>query len=489
MRTFTALAAACLIASPLAAQEGAPPAPSLPAQAEDQALLQQVVAILADAPPGTRYGIMVERADGSEVLSIAPDQRFIPASNTKIYTTLAAYADLPAIQAAAQGTGVRLEPAGDGTFDVVLEGRGEATLSSAPDCTVQCLSVLADAVAARTPRVRNVVGDARWYPDQRWSPGMSWNNMPFGYGTGISALSLDDNEFVMTVTPAGDDAAPVVTSGGYYRIDNRARSVAGTENEIDIWRMPGSDLIELSGTIGTEADPRTYTLGIDDPARYAAWRLARMLADRGVTVTGDLEVRQASPARASDIDESGTENMLAQLAPEDLAADVVTINKVSQNMHSELMLRRIGRVAGDGSIESGQAALARVTARAGLPEGSYLLADGSGMSSYNRLTPRGTTALLRWAAEQPWGATWRESLPVGGEDGTLGRRFRDTPLAGRIFAKTGSLNASRALSGYLVTTSGETLVFSAFANDIPPGEDGAATAAMDAALLAIAAGN
>ncbi|MBC7159644.1 MAG: D-alanyl-D-alanine carboxypeptidase, partial [Porphyrobacter sp.] len=83
----------------------------------------------------------------------------------------------------------------------------------------------------------------------------------------------------------------------------------------------------------------------------------------------------------------------------------------------------------------------------------------------------------------------RATLPVGGVDGTLARRFGGTALEGRVFAKTGSLNASRALSGYLTAASGETLVFSAFANDIPPGGDGAAMAALDAALVAIAAAN
>jgi D-alanyl-D-alanine carboxypeptidase/D-alanyl-D-alanine-endopeptidase (penicillin-binding protein 4) len=72
-------------------------------------------------------------------------------------------------------------------------------------------------------------------------------------------------------------------------------------------------------------------------------------------------------------------------------------------------------------------------------------------------------------------------------DGTLSRRFRGTPLEGRLFAKTGTLNATNALSGYLLTKSGRTLLFSAFANDVP--ESVSATKAMDAALELIAAEN
>jgi D-alanyl-D-alanine carboxypeptidase/D-alanyl-D-alanine-endopeptidase (penicillin-binding protein 4) len=109
------------------------------------------------------------------------------------------------------------------------------------------------------------------------------------------------------------------------------------------------------------------------------------------------------------------------------------------------------------------------------------------MSTYNRVAPRGMIAFLRWAAAQPWGAAWRSSLPVGGVDGTLARRFKGTALESRIFAKTGTLNATSALSGYMIAKSGRTLLFSAYANDIPEGAR--ATDAMDAALLLIAEAN
>ena len=109
------------------------------------------------------------------------------------------------------------------------------------------------------------------------------------------------------------------------------------------------------------------------------------------------------------------------------------------------------------------------------------------MSTYNRMAPRAVAALLRWAAAQPWGAAWRETFPVAGVDGTLARRFRGTALERRLFAKTGTLNATNALSGYLVARSGRTLTFSFFANDVPGG--GSATAVMDAVLVTVAEAN
>jgi D-alanyl-D-alanine carboxypeptidase/D-alanyl-D-alanine-endopeptidase (penicillin-binding protein 4) len=125
--------------------------------------------------------------------------------------------------------------------------------------------------------------------------------------------------------------------------------------------------------------------------------------------------------------------------------------------------------------------------RAGVPRTGYDFSDGSGMSTYNRLAPRGAVTFLRWVSAQPWGAAWRETLPIAGVDGTLARRFRGTSLERRLFAKTGSLNATSALSGYMIGKSGRTLLFSIFANDVPDGAS--ATKAMDAALELIAEAN
>lgn len=456
----------------------------VPVLAQD-ALAGIVEEILAEAPAGTRFGLLVETEDGQPVVAIAPDARFVPASNTKIFTTLGAYTVLPQLQAAARGTGVRLVPVGGGVVDVVLVGHGDPTLSAAPDCIASCLASLADAVAASTKRVRHVVGDDSWYPDERWSPGMSWNNIPTRSGTAISALSLDDNEALLTVTPAAAAGAPAAVAGsGYYTIDNRVLTVAGAGEEVAFDRLPFDRVLRLTGTIGAESGPVTLRGGIDDPAHHAAWALARMLEARGVAVTGEVQARHRPAGDAA----APEEPMLAELPAPSLAADVRVINKASQNLHAELLLRRLGRLTGSGSIADGQAALHAALDPAADGAGWYL-ADGSGMSNYNRVTPRSVVALLHRAQREPWGPLWLASLPVAGQDGTLAARFAGTPLAGRLWAKTGSLNAARALGGTMLAAGGQVLVFSAFANDMPPGGDAAATALIDRALLAIAAGN
>jgi serine-type D-Ala-D-Ala carboxypeptidase/endopeptidase (penicillin-binding protein 4) len=442
-----------------------------PAQlSSSPSLKAQVEAKLAEAATGTRFGLVVADNTGREIISIAPDNRFIPASNTKMVTTAAAYTALAALDAPDADSGARVVLVGR---DVILIGRGDARLSSRADCKTNCLTTLADAIAAKTKRVRDIIGDASAQVDQRWSPGMSWNNVAERSGTAAAALTLDDNEAPLTVKPgamAGDP--PQISGSEYFMIDNRATTIAEGPTTIDVMRLPFERVLRVIGNIAVGASPDVTGLGIDDPAHYAAWRLAALLKERDVRVKGQISTRYiAQPGQANTMP-------LAQVTPPPLAADIVTINKISQNLHADLLLRRLPE--GLKSVES-------MMTRAGVQRTAYDFADGSGMSTYNRMAPRGTVTLLRWIATQPWSKAWRASLPIGGVDGTLARRFKGTALEGRIFAKTGGLNATAALSGYMTAKSGHTLTFSMFANDMPEGTR--AQPVMDATLLLIASAN
>lgn len=479
------------------------------AQGADPAVLrQQVEAVLSAAPAGTRFGLLVVDAQGREVLAINPDQRFIPASNTKLFTTAAALALLAPIEAGATlgtddfgryapGAFIGLAERKDGARDVVLLGRGDAALSSAADCKADCLAELADYVAKKARKVHDVIGDASWFPDQRWSPGMSWNNIGTDSGTAIAALSLDNNELPVKVAPGTQGQPPVVEIPPYYTLRNEAVTIAaGGKTTLAFERAPHGSELRLYGEIAVDAAPFKDLLGIDDPAHYAAWQLRRQLEAAGVRVTGQVRSRYRPLALIDDPAlRQGRDARVAMPraafmggqggAP--LAQVVTRVNKDSQNLYAELLLRRIGRIAGTGSLADGLLAARQLFEGAGLPQGGFEFADGSGMSSYNRVSPRAAVALLRWGAGQPWGAQWRASLPVGGVDGTLKRRFAGTPLQGKLFAKTGTLNATNALSGYLTAASGRELTFAAFANDVP-GDKGA-SAVIDAALGVIAAAN
>ena len=331
---------------------------------------------------------------------------------------------------------------------------------------------------------------------------MSWNNFGSNDATAASALSLDSNELTVRVAPGSVGSPPLVSASGYVSIRNEAVTLeaiapAAPDGKLTLEHAPNSRSFRLYGYIPVNAAEWSERIGIDDPAEYAAWRFAELLRDRGVRIAGTVRVVHRAPDAtlgvtklagiAADVDHDRLGSALAGLTPGPLALDVSIINKVSQNQHAELLLRRISVQSGNGSLEDGLAAERAVFERAGLPREGYDFSDGSGMSTYNRVSPRAAVALLRWAAVQPWGKAWSASLPIAGVDGTLKRRFVGTPLAGNLSAKTGSLNGTSAISGRFRATSGRTLTFAFFANDVPDGQS--AVAAMDAVLLLIAASN
>lgn len=479
MRIFLVAAALCQTV-PVAAQ-------AVPAQ--------NAATVLAAAPPGTRIGLLVVDDQGREIAAIRPDERFIPASNTKLFTTAAAMALLGAEPAAASGARIGLTQGHGKAPDVVIAADGSVSLSTAPECTSDCLAPLLDQIAGHTRTVGDVIADTSAFTDQRWSPGMSWNNIGTDSGTATAALAIDHNELPITVAPAAVGQPPIVAVSPYFTVINQARTTGDGETRLGVDRAVGSRTLRLYGTIRAGAGPWRDLLGLDDPADFAGWLVARELAARGVKVRGGVKtiVRPVGMPGAKPAYRLG---FTAAAPATPLADEVRLINKVSQNLHAEMLLRRLasaapapepGKAAPVDSLEQGLAAARAVLVQAGVPRAGFDFSDGSGMSTYNRVSPRAAVALLRWTAGQPWGAVYRASLPVGGIDGTLRRRFAGTPLAGRIFAKTGTLNATNALSGWMIAASGRELTFSIIANDVPDGAS--ALPAMDRALVAIAAAN
>jgi D-alanyl-D-alanine carboxypeptidase/D-alanyl-D-alanine-endopeptidase (penicillin-binding protein 4) len=164
----------------------------------------------------------------------------------------------------------------------------------------------------------------------------------------------------------------------------------------------------------------------------------------------------------------------------------VVTNKVSQNLHAEIILRTLGKFeSSDGSLLEGTRVVRQFLISAGIAPADFVLYDGCGLSQQDLVTPRAFTTLLGYAARQSWGEAFRSSLPVGGVDGSLSGRFRQAALDGKIFAKTGTLGEARALSGYLVARSGKTVAFSIMCTDHSPSGP-ADRAAMDKIVAAIA---
>ncbi|MGP8252505.1 MAG: D-alanyl-D-alanine carboxypeptidase/D-alanyl-D-alanine-endopeptidase [Terracidiphilus sp.] len=361
----------------------------------------------------------------------------------------------------------------------------------------------------------DVIGDDSYFVNEPWGEDWGWDDLQWSYGAPVSALSFNDNSVGLTLKP--DPAAPGTVTGewspdvDYYTLENNM-SIAPEGQPANpgpspgIERQPGILAVRTWGTIAPTG--LHVTMAQEDPAEFAATAFKQALLTRGVQVKGTPETRHKLSTDTADFAEERAQPL--KLAPVQfitiaapiegrrvlgahvsvpIVQDIKVTLKTSQNLHAELLLRLLGKTEGsDGSFAQGARVVRQFLVDSGIDNNDFFLYDGSGMSPNDRVAPRAFTHLLAWATRQPWGAEWRDAFPIGGVDGTLENRFKGSPLEGKLWAKTGTLNEVNALSGYLTAASGRTLAFSILVNGRRPGSD-AEFQAIDRIAEAIADAN
>jgi len=326
---------------------------------------------------------------------------------------------------------------------------------------------LADTLAAKGVKEisGDVIGDDSYFPRERYPNGWEIDDMVWEYGAAVSAIVVDDNTVALTLTageqPGDPVQAAVTPATPDFMVENEvSTSAADVKSDLTLTREPGANLVVVKGTLPAKSAPRKLVLAIEEPAQHAAVLLKRMLEDRGIRVGG---VARAQHVRT----ESGGEPIvLAEHLSVPLGDAVKLINKISQNLHTEMLLRTAARQSGPwATTEDLMKVPTDFYATAGIVPGDVIQTDASGLSRHDLVTPRAIVTLLGFAQKQPWFGPYYASLPVAGQDGTLEDRMKNTPAAGRIHAKTGSVEHVRTLSGFAETPSGRRLIFSFLSNN------------------------
>lgn len=477
-----------------APQLSVPPRASCPATCTPAGRLGQELDGLFGAPAVRQaiWSIRIQSLDTGELLyALNPDTLVIPASNMKIVT----------LATAAERLGwdyrfeTRLEtaaPVVDGALqgDLFVVGTGDPSINAREGDREALFAEWADALrqAGITRIEGRLIGDDDAFEDAQFGSGWEWDDFVYGYTAPVGALQFNQDLVEITVRAGAAAGAPAVAvaSPGESGLDIVMRAVtapAGTEPDIEFFRLPGSDRLEVRGTVPLGGAAVVQEVAVDNATIFFARSLRAALVARGIAITGeaadidDLPPTDpsapaslrggASPATAPGTAAAATggRRVIARHLSSPLSVTGRTLMKVSQNLYAETLLRALSLVPGPASVAASQKIETEVLASWGIAAGNYALADGSGLSRHNLVTASTIVRILQVMAQSPRHTqAFEATLPVAGIDGTIAGRMKATRAGNNVRAKTGTLTWVRALSGYVTTADGERLVFSIIAN-------------------------
>ncbi|HET9992790.1 MAG TPA: D-alanyl-D-alanine carboxypeptidase/D-alanyl-D-alanine-endopeptidase, partial [Kofleriaceae bacterium] len=419
-------------------------------------------------------------ATGAELFTHEPDKGLNLASNTKLLTSVAALGTLGA--GFRWRTAVYVDDLDDKTGKVVgdlyLRGRGDPVLSA------NDLKQLAADVAARG--VRSVEGqlvvDASYFDGVTEPP--HYSEQPkerAAFRAPIAALGVARSAVTITVTgePGGPGRVTLdPDAGDYVRVAKaEVKTITEGRTRLRIDAKPNADhlSIEVTGSIKVANGSYDTRKRVDDPAKFAAKVFEQALADQGVRIAKHaIGSAQVPP----------TAKLLAAHDSAALSTVMRAMNKESDNYIAESILKTLGAetrtTPAPATWADGVSAVALALGKLGLAPGSYRADNGSGLFDASTVSPHQLVTLLR-AARKDYriGPDLVASLPTGGVDGTLAKRWHDHAARGRVRAKTGTLNSVVSLAGFAGVDEAHPIAFAIVLNDVPQGQRGPARAMAD----------
>lgn len=472
--------------------------------AELQSRISEVLAKPELAP--AMIGIKVVSLDTGRVLFEENAGKLLrPASNMKLYTVAAALDRLSPDYRFSTSVYANTRPDAAGVVhgELIIYGRGDPSIAARfnnGDYFKAIDDLATRIVAAGVKRVEgDIVGDESYFSGPKYGSGWNWEDLTWYYGAEITPLTANDNALDLFVKPGAAIGQPALITTGppdpLLTIVNRVTTSAkGSRREISIHRGLGENTITITGSI--PLDDRGYTggIGISHPALLFVYMLRSSLAQKGVTITGASRIRgtafqppvitsvPVAGQNGSSTTSSPFQNEIATLQSPPFSLIAAQTMKPSQNLYTELILRTLGKVTPPPatattsnlyptSEELGLEAIKSFLKTVGISPEALVLDDGSGLSRNDMITAEASIQLLTFMSKHRYATVFRDSLPVGGVDGTLRNRFKGTPAENNVRAKTGSLSSAASLGGYLTTAGGEKLAFTIMVNNYPRGLD------------------
>lgn len=424
------------------------------------------------------WGVLVKSLKTGEILyKRNADKLFIPASNTKLFTSAAALSLLGSdfvYQTSLFANGIIRNNKLLG--DLIIQGSGDPTISNRfiNGNITSIFEAWADSLISKgiNEISGNLFGDDASFDNFGSGKGWLIDNESAWFSAPSGALSFNDNTVMIEVKPSEINFPAeirVIPNTKFVTIMQKVITVDNNSLQtIKISRLRGSNLISVNGAIKKDSKPVIEYVSISDPTLFFLTVLREVFEQKGIVVKG--KVGSISISEKIII----AENLSLMFTHESVPLHMIVkeLNKNSNNFYAEQILKTIGlEVYSYGSAENGVKACKELFATMGINPDNMIMVDGSGLSRLNLVSPRQIVNLLTFIYSSDQSSPFYYSLPLGGVDGTLVNRMKRTSAENNVRAKAGFNENVSALSGYLKTVEGETLAFSMIVNNflVSPG--------------------
>lgn len=434
---------------------------------------------------GASWSIMaVDLETGRILLNMDADRSLIPASGMKLLTTACALETLgPDYQIRTEvGYSGTVDSSGVLHGDLIVFGNGDPTVSTRyakvfsvnyAEHQLETFSNWADSIYRKG--IHSIEGDIVLYNDlfgeNRLGSGWEWDDLKHWYAAEISPFVYADNCLQIEVTPGdsvGISAAVSWTPDiGVSRLYGTIyTSPPGSEVDIQYDRSLANNIIYIWGSIPQGSDPIKFWVAIHDAEEIFAKALMQNLQSKGIAVSGNAKLSTDTTQLAESIP------IFYHLSPP-LSRIIQVINQDSQNLYAETLIRILGVQIQATFPLSNQREDAFQEGRnrvrlweknlAGFSTG-FAMVDGCGLSRRNLNSASGLIKVLVYMNRSPYQKQFIQSLATPGI-GTLERHFRGLPQNVKLYAKSGSMNRVRSLTGYLGSTENPEIAFSMIFNN------------------------
>jgi D-alanyl-D-alanine carboxypeptidase/D-alanyl-D-alanine-endopeptidase (penicillin-binding protein 4) len=404
----------------------------------------------------SRWGVLIQPLNSqTPIYTHDAEKYFTPASNLKLLTTAAALVQLGSqfrIRTSAYTTGIA-----PNLSSLRVVGRGD------PSFTTQQLKELGRQIRSRgIERIETLIVDDRYFPKPNLNFSWEWSDLYTDYAPSINSLILNENATTLTLIPQklGQPLqlkwSDFIASRQWQIKNNTIAAPAKTKYGIKINPVYGKSLLEIEGGLAIDAEPDEWDLAIVDPANYFLESLRILLLNEGISVGKGLVVEDLSRSPLNPPLTRGEIEIAAIESPA-VANLIYKTNQNSNNLYAESLLKTIGATVNNSNYLK---VLKENLTKLGVDPESYILMDGSGLSRQNLVSPIALVQTLQQMAKTPEAEIYKQSLPIAGVSGTLKNRFKNTPIKGKLKAKTGTLTGISSLAGYLELSKERTLVFS-----------------------------